>query len=95
MKEEPIEVYASPHFETRLQEIISHPECREEILRTIRFQVRIPGLSKYVGIAAPIAIPVYALSLLESAFGPAMVVSFMRTQDRIVLMNVRVAERFE
>jgi hypothetical protein len=92
MSEPEIEVHQSEYFDEKLKTIVPQQECRDTVLRTIRFSVRIPGFARYAGIAAPVAIPVYALPIRKSAFNPPLIVSFMYAERGIVLMNVNVTD---
>jgi len=90
--DEPLEIKKQAHFDQMLAEIIPLEEHREEVERAIRFGIRIPGMGKRAGIAAPLAVPLYGLPILRSAFSPPLIVYYCQLQSFILLMSVRVTE---
>ena len=92
MNEEFPEIKKQAHFDQMLADIIPLVEHREEVERAIRFAVRIPGMGKRMGIAAPLAIPLYGLPLRKSAFNPPLIVYYCQFGNAVLLMSVRVTE---
>ncbi len=92
MNDEPVEIKKQAHFDATLAGAVPEAEYREEVESAIRFAVRIPGMGKYVGIAAPLVIPLYALPLRKSAFNPPLIVYYCRHKNTVILMSVKVTE---
>ena len=92
MNDEPIEIKKQTSFDATLADIIPEPERREEVERAIRFAARIPGMGKDVGLAHPLAIPLYALPLRKSAFNSPLVVYYCRHKNTVILMSVKITE---
>jgi hypothetical protein len=79
------------HFDETLAEVVPQPEWREEVEKAIRFAAQIPGMGKYVGDAAPVAIPIFGIPIRRSAFNPPLIAYYCKNKNTIILMDVRLA----